>query len=82
MLAVKATQPLWAAGEQGPAEVAARELVAGLPARAWRRLRAGDGPKGPRVSDWARVALTRPGWPGGGVWLLVRRRLSDRELAV
>jgi SRSO17 transposase len=37
VLAVKATQPLWAAGEQGPAEVPARQLVAGLPARAWRR---------------------------------------------
>ena len=81
VLAVKATQPLWVAGEQGPAEVAARELVARLPARAWRRLSAGDGAKGPRVYDWARVALTRPGWPGRGFWLLARRRLSDGELA-
>jgi SRSO17 transposase len=81
VLAVKATQPLWAAGEQGPAEVAARWLVARLPTRAWRRLSAGDGAKGPRVYDWARVALTRPGWPGRGFWLLARRRLSDGELA-
>jgi SRSO17 transposase len=81
VLAVKATQPLWAAAEQGPAEVAARQLVAGLPARAWRRLSAGDGAKGPRVYDWARVALTRPGWPGRGFWLLARRRLTDGELA-
>jgi SRSO17 transposase len=81
VLAVKATQPLWAHGEQGPAEVPARQLVAGLPARAWRRLSAGDGAKGPRVYDWARVALTRPGWPGRGFWLLTRRRLSDGELA-
>jgi SRSO17 transposase len=81
VLAVKATQPLWAAAEQGPAEVAARQLVARLPARAWRRLSAGDGAKGPRVYDWARVALTRPGWPGRGFWLLARRRLTDGELA-
>jgi len=81
VLAVKATQPLWAAGEHGPAEVPARELLARLPARAWRRLSAGDGAKGPRVYDWARVALTRPGWPGRGFWLLARRRLSDGELA-
>ncbi len=81
VLAVKTTQPLWAAGQQGPAEVPARELVAGLPARAWRRLSAGDGAKGPRVYDWARVELTRPGWPGRGFWLLARRRLSDGELA-
>jgi len=81
VLAVKATQPLWAHGEQGPAELPAGELVARLPVRAWRRLSAGDGAKGPRVYDWARVALTRPGWPGRGFWLLVRRRLSDGELA-
>jgi SRSO17 transposase len=81
VLAVKATQPLWAHGAQGPAELPACELVARLPARAWRRLSAGDGAKGPRIYDWARVALTRPGWPGRGFWLLVRRRLSDGELA-
>jgi SRSO17 transposase len=81
VLAVKATQPLWAHGEQGPAEVPARELVARLPARAWRRLSAGDGAKGPRVYDWARVGLVRPGWPGREFWLLARRRLSDGELA-
>jgi SRSO17 transposase len=81
VLAVKATQPLWAHGEHGPAEVPARELVARLPASAWRRRSAGDGAKGPRVYDWARVALTRPGWPGRGFWLLARRRLSDGELA-
>ena len=81
VLAVKATQPLLAAGEHGPAELPARELVARLPAGAWRRLSAGDGAKGPRVYDWARVGLVRPGWPGRGFWLLVRRRLSDGELA-
>jgi SRSO17 transposase len=81
VLAVKATQPLWAASAQGPSELPARELVAGLPARAWRRRSAGDGAKGPRVYDWARVALTRPGWPGRGFWLLARRRLTDGELA-
>jgi SRSO17 transposase len=81
VLAVKATQPLWAAGEHGPAEVPACQLVARLPAGAWRRLSAGDGAKGPRVYDWARVALVRPGWPGRGFWLLARRRLSDGELA-
>jgi SRSO17 transposase len=66
VLAVKATQPLWAASEHGPAELPARELVARLPVRAWQRLSAGDGAKGPRTYDWARVTLTRPGWPGRG----------------
>jgi hypothetical protein len=39
------------------------------------------GTKGPRVYDWARVALTRPGSPGRGFWLLAHRRLTDGELA-
>jgi hypothetical protein len=81
VLAVKTTQPRWAHGEHGPAEIPACALVARLPARAWRRLSAGDGAKGPRGYDWARVALVRPGWPGRGFWLLVRRRLTDGELA-
>jgi SRSO17 transposase len=82
VLAVKATQPLWAASPKGPAEVPARELVARLPARTWQRLSAGDGANGPRIYDWARVALVRPGWPGRGCWLLARRRLGDGELAL
>jgi hypothetical protein len=41
----------------------------------------GDGAKGPRVYDWARVVLVRPGWAGRGFWLLARRRLADGELA-
>ena len=70
VLAVKATQPLWAAGEQGPAEVAARQLVAGLPAGAWRRLSAGDGAKGPRVYDWPGSRWSDPAGraAGSGCW--------------
>jgi SRSO17 transposase len=70
VLAVKSTQPVWAQSARGPAEVAARTLVERLPARAWRRLSAGAGAKGPRTYDSARVALTRPSWPrrGFGCW--------------
>jgi SRSO17 transposase len=50
-----------------------RPRVAAPQRRGWRQ--------GPRTYAWARVALTRPGWPGRGFWLLVRRRLSDGELA-
>ena len=74
VLAVKATQPLWAHGEQGPAELPARELVAGLPARAWRRRSAGDAPRGPgsmtgpgsRWSDPAGRAVGSGCWCAGG----------------
>lgn len=71
VLAVAKDEPLWAvlAGEDGPehwgpprADVLAAHLASG----AWRRLSAGDGAKGPRVYDGARVPLAR-------------RRLSDEE---
>jgi SRSO17 transposase len=82
VLAVKATEPLWAATDRGPAQVAAAALVAGLPPRAWRRLSAGDGAKGPRVYDWARAAIRPLGEPGWGYWLLARRGLAEpHELA-
>ena len=44
-----------------------------VPARAWRRLSAGAGSKGPRLYDWAYLpyrAETAPGWQKG---LLIRR---------
>jgi SRSO17 transposase len=55
----------------------ADEVIAALPARAWRRISCGDGAHGPRVYDWARVPI-RIGWrPGRGHWLLARRSISD-----
>jgi SRSO17 transposase len=59
----------------------ADELVAALPARAWRRLSIGEGAHGLRVYDWARIPI-RIGWQAGrGHWLLARRSISDGEIA-
>lgn len=77
LLAIKATEPLWASSERGPAQVAAADLIAGLPADAWVTLSAGDGAKGPRVYDWAWVPIRPLREPGQGYWLLARRALSD-----
>jgi SRSO17 transposase len=55
-------------------------LSAALPERAWTRLSAGAGAKGPRVYDWARVSI-RPFSELDRYWLLVRRSLTDGELA-
>ncbi|WP_370946817.1 IS701 family transposase [Amycolatopsis sp. cg5] len=53
------------------------ELVADLPAKAWRRLSVGAGAHGPREFDWARTPI-RTGWQAGrGHWLLARRSISD-----
>ena len=47
-----------------------------LPGQAWKKVSAGDGPKGPRVYHWARAAI-RPLEDTTSYWLLVRRNLTD-----
>jgi SRSO17 transposase len=50
-----------------------------IPAKAWRRLSAGDGAKGPRLYDWAWLpdhAETAPGWRKG---LLIRRKIGKPD---
>jgi SRSO17 transposase len=77
VLAVKRTEPVWAATACGPAQVKAEDLVAAVPADAWRRLSAGAGAKGPRFYDWTRVAIRPLADPTRGYWLLARRRVAD-----
>ena len=48
----------------------------------WHRLSAGEGSRGLRWYDWARVRLATPTQPGWERWLLVRRKLKDpKDLA-
>jgi len=77
VLAVKTTEPLWALTDRGPAQVQAADLVAALPVDAWTRLSAGEGAKGPRCYDWARLAIRPLRNPDRGYWLLARRSLAD-----
>jgi SRSO17 transposase len=55
----------------------AEKLAADLSADQWRRLPAGQGSKGPRLYDWARVRLFRLQSPPWDHWLLIRRSISD-----
>jgi hypothetical protein len=59
------------------------ELARRLPARAWQRLSAGPGAKGPRWYDWALIDAFDPAVTGGDGphWLPIRRRISDGEYA-
>lgn len=57
--------------------VAVPEVVAHLGPDAWQRLRAGQGAKGPRMYDWARVELVQEAPVGWRHWLLARRSLKD-----
>jgi SRSO17 transposase len=55
-----------------------REIVADLPADAWRPLKLREGSKGPLVFEFAvlRVWAMRHGRPGPPVWLIFRRSLG------
>jgi SRSO17 transposase len=50
-------------------------LAKGLSASAWQPLSAGAGAKGPRLYEWAAVALSSPAQAGWQRWLVVRRSL-------
>ena len=57
--------------------IRASTLAARGEASAWQTLSCGDGAKGARLYDWARVPLDAPDQTGFAGWLLVRRSLSD-----
>jgi SRSO17 transposase len=60
----------------------ADQAAARLHRRCWNRLSAGKGAKGDRDYDWALLRITPPADEAvGHHWLLVRRRISDGELA-
>ncbi len=79
VLAIKRSEPLWVASEHGPAQRRASAIAASLAAEDWQRLSAGQGAKGPRLYDWARVPIRPLHEPGWAHWLLVRRSLRDPE---
>jgi SRSO17 transposase len=54
-------------------------IADGLEPDQWQRLSVGDGSKGPRDFDWARVELASPDEPGWQKWLVVRRSLLEGE---
>jgi len=79
VLAVAKSHPVTTGIGARPAGALARRL----PARAWQRLSAGPGAKGPRWYDWALIETTDPAVTSGDGrhWLLIRRRISDGEYA-
>jgi len=80
VLAVPVNQYTIAAATGRIAQTRVDGLSAALPEAAWSRLSAGAGAKGPRVYDWARLPI-RPFSEPDRYWLLIRRSLTDGELA-
>lgn len=56
----------------------AADLAETLPSTAWERHAAGQGTKGPRVYDWARIRLLRLQRAPREHWLLIRRSRKDK----
>ena len=83
VLAVGCDRRVPPADGRGPVQVKAqvKALAERIGADRWVRISAGTGVKGDRFYDWARVPLADPGRDGFGRWLLVRRSLTDAELA-
>lgn len=59
----------------------AAEIADAMAPGDWQRLTAGEGAKGPRLYDWARIRLFRLQEPGQPFdhWLLVRRSRRDPQ---
>ena len=73
VLGVRTDQAVWA----GFRQVRVKSLLAEIPANAWRRLSCGDGSKGPRLYDWAAIAVNCAEPETYGRWLLVRQSLAE-----
>ena len=76
VLAVPETHAVWIAGQSQPVGL----VAALLPKEAWTVLSAGEGSQGPRLYEWAWLALSgehEAQTQGRGAWLLIRRNLSD-----
>jgi SRSO17 transposase len=80
VLAVPVNQYTIAAVDGRIGQTRVDALSAAVPAGDWRRISAGAGAKGARLYDWVRVPI-RPHSEHDRYWLLIRRRLSDGELA-
>ncbi len=67
----------------GPLGIARGDHIANtLGKRAWNRYSAGEGAKGRRDYDWAWILVIPPTDEATGFhWLLIRRRITDGELA-
>ena len=56
-----------------------KNMIAGVRRGAWRRMSCGDGAHGPRVYDWAAVAIRRSFAHGRRGWVLARRSISKPD---
>jgi SRSO17 transposase len=73
VLAVSGQESVWI----GVRQYHVKDLLPTIAQEAWQILSAGEGAKGPRLYEWAWLALNCEYAPEWGRWLLVRRSLTD-----
>lgn len=77
VLAVRSTHSLRFLDEWHLVQTDPATMIADLPSEDWQALSAGEGAKGHRLYDWARVPLNYTAGEGFSRWLLARRSLRD-----
>ena len=88
VLCVASNQWVWVGAEPGSADdsiggrkqLQVKTLAATVSPRAFKKISAGNGAKGPRMYSWARTPVHLPGHPGEQPktgWLMIRRSLTD-----
>lgn len=77
VLAVPCNQHVIATDAMPAGQCRADELIAALPAQAWRTRSPGNGAKGQRRYAWARTRVRGINHPEATYWLLARRSLAD-----
>jgi SRSO17 transposase len=77
VLAVRSNLTLRFVTKEGIVQTDPAELADGLDAGDWASHAAGEGTKGIRLYDWARIALPWPSGEGFERWVLIRRSRKD-----
>jgi SRSO17 transposase len=79
VLAVRSNHHLRFLAPEGLVTTDPKTLAEDLPANGWTTLAAGEGAKGLRLYDWARIALPFATDEGFERWLLIRRSRNDGD---
>ena len=79
VLAVRSNQTLRLMTSEGLIETDPGAIADDWPAEGWTRLPAGEGSRGLRLHDWARMALPWPADKGFERCLLIRRNRKDPD---
>lgn len=78
VLAVRSTHTLRCVEEDHFIQTDPATLIEDLDTKAWQALAAGEGAKGPRLYEWARLPIGKQTKDGYVKWVLARRSRQDR----